>query len=307
MKNKFALISSLVLEIILFQSQALADVSYQVNRYRGCSIGYKIPEQQADLDTANENYYAIQDIENKIRQSSDDNEKINLLNTLNELVKREWQIYANRATDCQAFNRINIVVPDNPVTYTQGSAPTPSPTPDPDPTPEPDPSPSPDNSKSAQERLEKISIEAAKNNKDNCSGSVREAANKLGFDLSRKTVAEGLGVSAKERGNSANDQIDYMNSKWKTLTLEEAVQLAGEGKFVVAGLKATRNGHVAVVLPGGKTHPKTGSTIWPYLAGGALDSQHPGQPGRAYSEGDKTVRQVFPVKKLDQVKYFAPN
>lgn len=215
MKNKLALTSSLVLEILLIQSQALADVSYH----------------------------------------------------------------------------INIAVPDNPVTYTQGS----------------DPSPSPDNSKSAQEHLKKISIEAAKNNQDNCSGSIREAANKLGFDLSIKTVAEGLGVSAKKGGSSANDQIDYMNSKWKTLTLEEAVQLAGEGKFVVAGLKATRNGHVAVVLPGGKTHPKTGSTIWPYLAGGALDSQNPGRPGRAYSEGDKTVRQVFPVKKLDQVKYFTPS
>jgi hypothetical protein len=49
----------------------------------------------------------------------------------------------------------------------------------------------------------------------------------------------------------ADDMIDrVVNAGWKTVTDNEAADLANQGKVVVAGLKAETNGHILVVYPG---------------------------------------------------------
>jgi len=73
---------------------------------------------------------------------------------------------------------------------------------------------------------------------------------------------------------TADAQIDYMRAHWERVDLHRAMQLANQGKLVVAGMKSQpglrnppgydQHGHVGVVMPGGP-HPQT---RWPVVAGG---------------------------------------
>ena len=90
--------------------------------------------------------------------------------------------------------------------------------------------------------------------KSDCSGFVRAVAVEL-----KITAVTG----------NANDIVDSMASDpWKTLKDGvEAKQKAEEGNFVVAGLKATPNGHVAVVVGGPLNREKYPSGYWGKLGG----------------------------------------
>lgn len=149
-------------------------------------------------------------------------------------------------------------------------------------------------STSKADRLKQVAIQAAKNHRRNCSGSVREAALKLGIDLSVKTV-----------GPQANHQVDYMEKNWKKVSMEEAKELAEQGFFVVAGRKDRPHGHVTIVVKGpGVTRPDpvTGRPrVWPNIAGGSLGS------GSGYSEGNKTILNAWFRRQLSQVQYYTPN
>jgi hypothetical protein len=73
----------------------------------------------------------------------------------------------------------------------------------------------------------------------NCSGYVKQVAAKLGVALPDA---------------QANGLVDYLAaaSGWSALgnDAKRASLLAAQGYFVIAGLKASGNGHVAVVVPG---------------------------------------------------------
>ncbi len=144
------------------------------------------------------------------------------------------------------------------------------------------------------ERLKQVAIQAARNNRRNCSGSVREAAKKLGIDLSVQTA-----------GPQANNQVDYMEKNWRKVSAQEAKELAEQGVFVVAGRKNYPHGHVAVVVTGRgaiKPNPVTGENrVWPNIAGGSLGG------ARSYSEGNKTVYDVWGRSQLSQVRYYTPD
>lgn len=74
--------------------------------------------------------------------------------------------------------------------------------------------------------------------KNDCSGFIKAVGARLGIAMT---------------GN-ANTLIDSMRNKpWVALgkSPAKANQAAKNGYFVIAGLKATPNGHVAVVVPGG--------------------------------------------------------
>jgi len=143
-------------------------------------------------------------------------------------------------------------------------------------------------------RIKQVAIQAAKNNKRNCSGSVREAALNLGIDLSVKTV-----------GPQANNQVDYMDKNWRKVSMEEAKELADRGGFVVAGRKDWPHGHVTIVVKGSgviRPDPITGKPrVWPNIAGGSLGS------GSGYSEGNKTILNAWFRRQLNEISYYTPN
>lgn len=88
----------------------------------------------------------------------------------------------------------------------------------------------------AGKSIEDLCKEHWKRYKGDCSGLVKAVANDLGLDIT---------------GN-ANAIVDQMGrAPWKTLaTGRLAEQSAAAGNFVVAGLKATGHGHVAIIVPG---------------------------------------------------------
>jgi hypothetical protein len=141
--------------------------------------------------------------------------------------------------------------------------------------------------------LADVAKQATKKHANNCSGSVREAAKMLGIKL---------------LGQQANNQVDYMAKNWRQVSMEEAKQLADQGVFVVVGRKHYPHGHVAIVVPGSgllSPDPVTGQKrLWPNVAGGALGRG--GRIGRSYSEGNKTVRQVWPKSMLSGVRFYTP-
>jgi hypothetical protein len=88
--------------------------------------------------------------------------------------------------------------------------------------------------------LNSICASAYAKNTGNCSGAVRMIAREMGYELPVL---------------SANALIDYLNNlknKWQAITENEAQAAADRNKLVIAGKKATPNGHVVVVMPGGK-------------------------------------------------------
>ena len=91
-----------------------------------------------------------------------------------------------------------------------------------------------------KEKLNDACVGAAAHNSGNCSGTVRAVAHTMGYDLPVL---------------SANGLIDYFNNAkngWKTVNETDAQKSADDGGLVVAGKKAASNGHVVVVMPGGK-------------------------------------------------------
>jgi hypothetical protein len=146
------------------------------------------------------------------------------------------------------------------------------------------------NTPDSGDKIKSIAVEAAKNNFNNCSGSVREVANKRGIALG---------------GAQANDQVQYMEENWREVSMEDAKKLADNGKLVVAGLAEPRNGHVAVVVKGNGVQ-REGKT-WPNVAGGSLGTKEAKEkPGKAYSEGGNTIRDAWGAKKRDKVKFYTP-
>lgn len=114
--------------------------------------------------------------------------------------------------------------------------------------------------------------------KNDCSGFVKAVANELNVVLT---------------GN-ANGLVDFMESSGAWLSLgtdkKKAALLASQGYFVIAGLKASGHGHVAVIVsaPLGNANP-TG--YW----------------GRYGSVGrkNKTINWSWSSADLPNVKYFA--
>jgi hypothetical protein len=91
------------------------------------------------------------------------------------------------------------------------------------------------------EKLKRSCTEGHKLFPDNCSGNVRYIAGQMGYTLP---------------SIDANSLVDYFNDAtkgWKTVTEDEAQAAADAGELVIAGKRDTPNGHVVVVLPGGKT------------------------------------------------------
>ncbi len=122
---------------------------------------------------------------------------------------------------------------------------------------------------------------------NNCSGFVRAVAGDL-------DVGDGL-------GGDADAQIDHMRASWQTLTRDEAIERAGRGELVIAGLRSDEHatprshGHVAVVAPG-ELYRGTYPRVWSGSLGGIA--------GR--SEGDRSVGQIWRVDDRNRVQYFAP-
>jgi len=91
--------------------------------------------------------------------------------------------------------------------------------------------------------------------KDDCSGFV-------------KAVAADVGV--RLMGLQANDIVDEMLSSiwWRKLEDgSDANRWAGDGFFVLAGLKKDPNGHVVVIVPGALSGGKYPTGYWGSLGG----------------------------------------
>lgn len=123
-------------------------------------------------------------------------------------------------------------------------------------------------------------------NEGNCSGSVAKTMTKMG--------------NTELNGKVANDQVDYMEKNWKTVSAQEAQDLANAGQPVVAGLaNPNGHGHVAVVVPGdGAIKPD--KNFYPNVQGGSLG-------GAGKSWGDKTSGDVWNTSDRKKVKYYVPN
>jgi hypothetical protein len=103
---------------------------------------------------------------------------------------------------------------------------------------------------------------------ENNNGKVVEACEKVWDDYKSdcsgfvRAVALELKISVVD--GPANDIVDSMaTDPWKKL--KDGVEAKGkaeEGNFVVAGLKATPNGHVAVVVGGPLNREKYPSGYW---------------------------------------------
>jgi hypothetical protein len=122
----------------------------------------------------------------------------------------------------------------------------------------------------SKERLAASVKSATNSNEDNCSGFLAEVTREYlndGETLSKSGTIRNVYRDIDLSGMQANAQIDHMAKKWKKISMSEAMKLADEGRLVVAAIKATPNGHVAVVMPGGADS----ETKWPRVAGGAMN------------------------------------
>jgi hypothetical protein len=132
----------------------------------------------------------------------------------------------------------------------------------------------------------------------NCSGLLKFMASMVGVYLPDK---------------QANDLIDFMATYWTQITEDQAQDYADQGRFVVAGKKNQPNGHVVVIMSGGKA--SSGGYQYEDSNGetqtAANHGQYPracstggGWPG-AESEGDKSVYDSWGNKhKYAAVKYW---
>jgi hypothetical protein len=140
----------------------------------------------------------------------------------------------------------------------------------------------------------------------NCSGAVRIIAHEMGVELP---------------DYDANHLIDYFNDSaqgWVAISAQDAQDAADSDRLVVAGKKATPNGHVVVVMPGRMkasggyqyTDRKTGK-----LQTAANHGTYPrscstakgGWPG-GISKGEKTVFDAWGnMDAYAGVKYWTPH
>jgi hypothetical protein len=88
---------------------------------------------------------------------------------------------------------------------------------------------------------------------DDCSGFVKAVCNDLGITLT----------------GQANDIVDQIQrAPWLPLEDGKAAQdKANEGRFVLAGLKDTPNGHVAIITPGSLHRGRYPTGYWGKLHG----------------------------------------
>ncbi len=140
----------------------------------------------------------------------------------------------------------------------------------------------------------------------NCSGAV-------------KIIAKEMGVTLPDY--DANHLIDFFNDPkngWVSVSEQDAQDAADSDRLVVAGKKATQNGHVVVVMPGrmkssggyNYTDKKTGKIMtaadhgrFPRSCSTAMG----GWPG-AISKGEKTVFDSWgSAKGYEGVKYWTPH
>jgi hypothetical protein len=121
----------------------------------------------------------------------------------------------------------------------------------------------------------------ANNCQTNCSGYLKQVAGKLAVALPDQ---------------QANELVDALStiSGWQQLgnDARKASDLAGQGCFVVAGLKEAGHGHVAVVVPGWATQG------FPIGYWGSLK-------GAAYAGANKSLTWAWTRPDLALVKYFA--
>jgi hypothetical protein len=75
----------------------------------------------------------------------------------------------------------------------------------------------------------------------NCSGAVRLIAKEMGFNLPPELGANGL-----------IDYFENASNGWLVVNETDAQTAADNGRLVIAGKKDNPNGHVVVVMPGGK-------------------------------------------------------
>ena len=109
-----------------------------------------------------------------------------------------------------------------------------------------------------------------------------------------KAVAQELGITLTGQANEMVDQIQ--RAPWKKLaTGIEARDKADMGMFVVAGLKAAVNGHVAIVVPGPLAHGKYPTGYW-----GSLPPPH--DPNRV-GKKNTTLNYSWEKKDIDKVIY----
>src|ERR1700690_483070 len=126
--------------------------------------------------------------------------------------------------------------------------------------------------------------EAYAANANDCSGFVRDVAERLGLNL---------------EGN-ADALVDPFRRDWRTLdTLPQVVHEVGSGRLVVAGLRSDehkpkrQHGHVVVIVAGPLYYGK-----YPRCWGGGI--------GSAQSKETKSVGEVWNQADRDSVSYFTP-
>lgn len=121
----------------------------------------------------------------------------------------------------------------------------------------------------------------AQNCRANCSGYVKQVAARVGVYLP-DLQADGI--------------IDYLSlaEGWQKLgnDAKQASHMAGQGAFVVAGLKAAGNGHVAVVVPG-------------WSAQGFPLGYWGSMRGAQYAGAGKSLTLSWTKPDLERVAYFA--
>jgi hypothetical protein len=151
--------------------------------------------------------------------------------------------------------------------------------------------------------LRETALASAQANKKDCADSTYDTATNLGHtDLPGKET-------------NADKQIEHLRSNWRSVTQDEAIQLANQGILVIANMTSKElkdtYGHTAIVAPGGGIeHPPRSGKYYPKLIGGAkregassVLSPHK-QP-----DGTISVRRAFPSKAVDKnlVDYRTPN
>ena len=141
-------------------------------------------------------------------------------------------------------------------------------------------------------KLKASAKQAALANKANCSASTARVVHDFGLD--------------DLDGKQANSQVDHMEAHWDKVSKVDAQRLANQGELVVAGRKDSSHGHVAIVVPGEMVWSGKRKDHYPLVAGGALDSDHPGQPGNAYSAEGHGANFAWGGDKSDEVTYYRP-
>ena len=113
--------------------------------------------------------------------------------------------------------------------------------------------------------------------------------------------------------NVIMDKLGAPGSGWRSVSLDDGIKAANDGKIVIGGTKDDGHGHVVAMLPGplqpsggfanqnGKVMPYSTTQYPPVLS--ASSSLYPG----TRSDGDKTVRDPFSFDDWGKVQWYTPN